>query len=103
MMTHQHRKQQTYPWSTGLGGAPPIQLQTPTQVPSGTTGARGFSQADGHEVLCWLDWNQHLLYLVAATRQRVLSAVICTRIDIPPQYWFITTGFHISQQPPVGL
>ena len=35
--------------------SPPIQLQSPTQVPSGTTGARGFSQADGHEVLCWLD------------------------------------------------
>ena len=33
--------------------SPPIQLQSPTQVPSGTTGARGFSQADGHEVL-WL-------------------------------------------------
>ena len=53
--THQHCKRQTYLWSTGLGGAPPIQLQTPTQVPSGTTGTRGFSQADGHEVLCWLD------------------------------------------------
>ena len=35
--------------------SPPIQLQSPTQVPSGTTGARGLSQADGHEVLCWLD------------------------------------------------
>ena len=35
--------------------SPPIQLQTSTQVPSGTTGAQGFSQADGHEVLCWLD------------------------------------------------
>ena len=34
---------------------PPIQLQSPTQVPSGTTGAREFSQADGHEVLCWID------------------------------------------------
>ena len=32
-----------------------MQLQSPTQVPSGTTGGRGFSQADGHEVLCWLD------------------------------------------------
>ena len=32
-----------------------VQLQTPTHVLSGTTGARGFSRADGHEVLCWLD------------------------------------------------
>ena len=32
-----------------------MQLQSPTQVASGTTGARGFSQADGHEVLCWID------------------------------------------------
>ena len=39
-----------WPWRS-----PPIQLQSPTQVPSGTTGARRFSQADGHEVLCWLD------------------------------------------------
>ena len=72
--------------------SPPIQLQTPTQVPSGTTGARGFSQADGHEVLCWLDQDQHPFYLVAATRQRVLSAVPYTRINIPPQYWPLTTG-----------
>ena len=55
MATHQHRNKQTYLWSTGLGGAPPTQLQTPTQVRSGPTGARGFLQADGHEVLCWLD------------------------------------------------
>ena len=34
--------------------SPPIRLQTPTQVPSGTTDERGFSQADGHEILCWL-------------------------------------------------
>ena len=39
-----------WPWRS-----PPVQLQSPTQVPSGTTGARGFLQADGHEVLCWLD------------------------------------------------
>ena len=31
-------------------------------------------------------------YLVAATLQRVLSAVPYTRIDIPPQYWYITIG-----------
>ena len=29
--------------------SPPIQLQTPTQVPSGSTGARGFSQANGYK------------------------------------------------------
>ena len=34
---------------------PPNTAAVPSQVPSGTTGARGFSQADGHEVLCWLD------------------------------------------------
>ena len=55
MATNQDYKLRTFLWSTGLGGAPPIQLQTRTQVPSGTTGALGFSQADGHEVLCWLD------------------------------------------------
>ena len=75
----------------------PIQLQSPTQVPSGTTGARGFSQADGHEVLCWLDWDQHPLYLVAATRQRVFSAVPYTRIDIPPQYWYIAIGSILAR------
>ena len=35
--------------------SPPIHLQIPTQVPFGTTGAHGYSQADGHEVLRWVD------------------------------------------------
>ena len=83
--------------------SPPIQLQTSTQVPSGTTGARGFLQADGHEVLCWLDLDQHPFYLVAATWQHVLSAVPYIRINILLQYWPIPIGFHINPQPPVGL
>ena len=35
----------------------------------------GILQAYEHEVLCWLDYDQHPFYLVAATRQSVLSAV----------------------------
>ena len=77
---------------------PPIQLQTPTQVPSGTTGARGFSQAGGHKAVCWLDYtDQHPFYLVAATRQRISSAVPYTRIDIRPQYWPTTTGSILAR------
>ena len=66
-------------------------------MPSGTTGARGFSQADGHKVLCWLDQDQHAFYLVAATRQRDLSAVPYTRIEIPVQYWYITIGSILAR------
>ena len=39
-----------WPWQS-----PPNTAAVSYQVPSGTAGARGFSQADGHEVLCWLD------------------------------------------------
>ena len=80
-----------------------MQLQTPIQVPSATTGARGFSRADGHEVLFRLYYDQHPFYLVAVTRVRVLTAVPYTRIDIPPQHLPIPIGFHISPQPLVGL
>ena len=42
-------------WSSGLGKAPPTQVQAPIQSPTGTTLKWGFSHADGGSPPSWLD------------------------------------------------